>query len=99
MKFRILFQDEHFIAIEKPAGFHVHPPEDSTHRISNSHNCLRILRTQIDTYLYPVHRLDRATSGVLLFALQPESARKLSAMFSQREMKKKYFAVIRGWVP
>ena len=98
LSFRILYQDPHWVAIEKPAGFHVHPPEDSTHRIPAGLNCVQVLRKQLNTYLYPVHRLDRATSGVLIFALSSESARSLSQQFRDRSVRKVYYCVVRGWV-
>lgn len=98
MNFRILHQDEHLIAVHKPAGFHVHPPE-SGHLIPDGANCLKLLRKQAGRYLYPVHRLDRATSGVLLFALDPVSARDLMRQFDAGEVEKAYFAVVRGWPP
>ncbi len=99
MYFRILYQDPYLVAIEKPAGYHVHPPEDSTHRISPLTNCLHLLGKQLNTYLYPVHRLDRATSGVLLFALQSETARELCQLFQNQKIKKTYITVVRGWTP
>lgn len=98
MEFRILYQDPHLIAIDKPAGFQVHQPEDTRHRVSKQFDCLHLLRNQIEQYLYPVHRLDRATSGVLIFALNPETASKISAAFQERSIKKTYFCVTRGWV-
>jgi tRNA pseudouridine65 synthase len=94
---RILFQNETLVAVDKPAGFHVHPPEDTRHTIPDHLNCLRIVRDQLGgRYLYPVHRLDRATSGVLLFALSSEAARELSEKFQRQDMKKTYFCVVRG---
>ena len=98
MHLRILYQDERLVAIDKPAGFHVHPPEDERHRISRSTNCLQLLRKQISSYLYPVHRLDGATSGVLLFALDREAAANIQTQFQSREIAKTYYAVVRGWV-
>src|SRR5690242_9363282 len=97
MAFRVLYQDDYLIAIDKPAGFHVHPPEDPRHQISPALNCLNVLRNQTQKYLYPVHRLDRATSGVLLFAFQSETARSLCEMFQQQEPTKTYYCVTRGW--
>jgi tRNA pseudouridine65 synthase len=95
--FRILYQDENLVAIDKPSGFYVHPPEDTAHRAPASVNCLHLLRKQIDRYLYPVHRLDRATSGVLIYALNVESARYFAGEFQNQKMKKTYFCVSRGW--
>jgi tRNA pseudouridine65 synthase len=95
---RVLYQDSAIVVIDKPAGFHVHPPEDAKHKIANSVNCLYLLSHQINAYLYPVHRLDRATSGVLVFALRSEVATALSRLFSERLIEKTYFAVVRGWI-
>ncbi|MCB0292886.1 MAG: hypothetical protein KDH97_21715, partial [Calditrichaeota bacterium] len=64
----ILYHDLHYIAIHKPPGIHVHPSELARQEDS----CMRILRDQLGQWVYPVHRLDRATSGVLLFALDSE---------------------------
>jgi len=97
MHFRILYQDDYLVAIDKPAGFHVHPPENPAHGISRAFNCLALLRKQLDIYLYPVHRLDRATSGVLVFALQSETARAVCESFQLHNVKKTYYTVVRGW--
>ena len=96
---RILYQDEQILAVQKPSGMHVHPPEDPRHRIRDEDNCLKVLRRQTDRYLYPVHRLDRPTSGVLLFGLDPESASHLCRQFEERTVKKTYVAIVRGWIP
>lgn len=99
MKFRILYQDPHLIAIDKPSGLEVHPHEDPAHRNRSSRHCLGILRRQIDQYLYPVHRLDSATSGVLIFALDSPTAREISRLFQERKVAKTYYCVTRGWCP
>jgi tRNA pseudouridine65 synthase len=99
MKLRILYQDSDLVIVDKPAGFHVHPPEDQTHRISRNTNCLLILSKQLERYVYPIHRLDRATSGVLVFALTQEAARDLNNAFRERKVRKTYVCVTRGWVP
>ena len=94
---KILKKTAHWVAVEKPAGFYVHPPEDTRFKISGHQNCLTILRDQLGGgHVYPVHRLDRATSGVLLFALSHESASKLGQMMQSQKIKKTYFAVTRG---
>jgi tRNA pseudouridine65 synthase len=98
MFFRLLYQDEYIVAIDKPAGFHVHPPEGGNHPISRNLNCLYLLRRQIDNYLYPIHRIDRSTSGVLLFALNPNAARTFCELFSQQKITKSYYCVVRGWI-
>lgn len=95
--FRILYQDNDLIAIDKPSGFFVHPPEDQRFKISRSRNCLFLLKKQINQFLYPVHRLDRATSGVLLYALNSHTAKHTHEAFSSQKVNKTYLAVVRGW--
>ena len=85
------------MAVDKPAGIHVHPPEDQKHRIAPSTNGLKILAEQLGLHLYPVHRLDRATSGVLLYALTAAAAGELARQFREREVLKHYVCVARGW--
>jgi len=94
---RILHHDSAMVAVHKPAGMHVHPPEDPRHRIADSQNCMKLLRNQLGALVYPVHRLDRATSGVLLFALHSEGASHLAKQFAERTVKKTYVAVVRGF--
>lgn len=91
---RILYQDEHLVAIDKPAGMLVHRSPISRDRVF----VLQTLRDQLGRRVFPVHRLDRATSGVLLFGLDPGSARALVAQFEQQTVGKRYLAVARGWV-
>ncbi|MBN1674219.1 MAG: pseudouridylate synthase [Kiritimatiellae bacterium] len=90
---RILYQDETLVAIDKPCGLLVHRT-----RIARDHTvALQLLRDQLGRFVYPVHRLDRPTSGVLLFALEPETASRLGAQFSAREVTKTYLGVVRGF--
>jgi tRNA pseudouridine65 synthase len=102
-QFKILYQDHpespRLLAIEKPAGFYVHPPQGAEFDISPAFNCMRILKRQLGgAWVQPVHRLDRKTSGVLLFALDAEMASAVSGQFAARETEKVYFALVRGWV-
>lgn len=93
MMLKVLYQDPDFIAVDKPSGLLVHRTELSTDR-----ECaMTILRDQLGQWVYPVHRLDRATSGVLLFALNSKAAGDLSERFRAKEMRKTYLAVVRGY--
>lgn len=94
----ILYRDEHFIAVNKPSGYHVHPHEDPQHRVSRDLICLYIVRKLAGQYVFPVHRLDAGTSGVLLFALSSVAAREMSKLFIERQTEKLYHAVVRGYV-
>lgn len=91
----ILFQDEHFVAIDKPAGLLVHR---SWIAKEAKVFAMQLLRDQMGQRVYPVHRLDRPTSGILLFALDSDSARKMSETFASRMVNKMYHAVVRGYV-
>ncbi len=82
------------VAIHKPAGLLVHRTKlakDATEF------ALQILRDQIDHKVFPVHRLDRKTSGVLLFAKDQETNRIMQTQFMEREVGKRYKAIVRGW--
>jgi tRNA pseudouridine65 synthase len=91
----ILHQDEHLVVINKPSGLLVHKsPIDK----GETAFALQMLRDQIGQYVYPVHRLDKPTSGILIFALTSEVARLLSEAFRANEIKKEYMAVVRGYI-
>jgi len=90
----ILYQDEHLVAINKPSGLLVHKsPIDKC----ETRFALQEVRNQVGEYVYPIHRLDKPTSGVLLFALSKEVARILSEAFRSNEVKKEYVAIVRGY--
>jgi tRNA pseudouridine65 synthase len=89
----VLYRDDHLVAVNKPAGLLVHrsPIDPRETRFA-----LQLVRDILGRRVYPVHRLDRATSGVLLFALSPDTARLLGASFTDGRMSKEYLAVVRG---
>jgi tRNA pseudouridine32 synthase/23S rRNA pseudouridine746 synthase/23S rRNA pseudouridine955/2504/2580 synthase len=89
---RLLAQGPGFIAIDKPAGMVVIPA-----RVAGSEPSLREkLEEELGRRLYVVHRLDRDTSGILLFALSPASHRTLSMAFEAGEVEKHYLALVQG---
>lgn len=90
----ILYRDDRYIAINKPAGLLVHRSNIDR---QESRFAVQLLRDQIGQRVYPVHRLDRPTSGVLLFALDREAAQKAGALFSLHTIEKRYLAVVRGY--
>lgn len=91
---KVLYKDADFVAVDKPSGLLVHRTSLSTDR----HCCLQLLRDQLGQWVYPLHRLDRATSGVLLFALNPEAAAAASEKFREKGMRKQYLALVRGQI-
>lgn len=93
---KILHNDAWLVAIHKPAGLLVH----RTHLDRQAtHFALQMTRDAIDAPVWPVHRLDKATSGLMVFAKSPEAARRLSADFTSRQVSKRYLAICRGWLP
>jgi tRNA pseudouridine65 synthase len=94
----VLYKDSHFVAFYKPAGMHVHPHENPIHRVPRSQVLLHQARDMIGEYLYPVHRLDAATSGVIIFALDKDTARILSQKLQTQALTKTYEVVVRGWL-
>jgi tRNA pseudouridine65 synthase len=92
----ILFQDSNLIVVHKPSNMLVHKSMIDRHETKF---LMKILRDQIGRYVYPVHRLDKPTSGVILFALTSEIARALAQQFETHKIKKEYIAVVRGFAP
>ena len=90
----ILYQDEHLVAVHKPAGLLVHRSPIDRHE---TRFALQIVRNQIGRHVYAAHRLDKGTSGVLLFALDRERAYDLGTQFANQCVAKTYLAVVRGY--
>lgn len=90
----ILFQDDHLVAINKPSGLLVHRSEMDRYETQNA---MRQLRNQLGQWVYLIHRLDKPTSGVLLFALDSETARRVIQSFKDKQISKSYLAVVRGF--
>ena len=96
MSLPIVYQDEYMVAIDKPPGLLVHRSLIDKHETQFA---LQMLRDQIAQHVYPVHRLDRPTSGVLMFALSADIARLLNQQFASQQITKTYFAIVRGHAP
>lgn len=91
----VVFHDEYFVAVNKPAGMLVHRSWLDKHE---TQFVMQTLRDQIGQHVFPLHRLDRPTSGVLIFALSSEVASQVMPMFANHEMNKTYHAIVRGWI-
>jgi len=90
----ILYRDERLVVVDKPSGLLVHRSPIDRHE---TRFALQLLRDQLGQRVYTIHRLDKGTSGVLAFGLDPDTAREYSALFAQREVVKTYVALVRGW--
>ncbi len=92
----ILYRDEFLVAINKPAGLLVHRSNIDRHE---TRFAVQLLRDQLGQAVFPVHRLDKPTAGVLVFALSSEVARKMMNLFIADSVEKTYLAVVRGYSP
>lgn len=94
MELEILYQDTSLVAINKPHGLLVHRT-----RIAADANmfALQILRDQLGMHVYPLHRIDRKTGGILLFGLNSEIDKSMQTAFAERKISKKYLAIVRGY--
>lgn len=90
----ILYQDDHLVAINKPPGLLVHR---SPMAADATEFAVQLVRDQVGKRVNPIHRLDRKTSGVLLFSYEGEITRRLSDLFEAREVEKTYIAIVRGY--
>ena len=91
----IVYRDEYLIAVNKPAGMLVHRSWLDKYE---TRFVMQTLRDQIGQHVFPLHRLDRPTSGVLIFALSSEIAAQVMPMFAEHKMQKTYHAIVRGWI-
>jgi tRNA pseudouridine65 synthase len=90
----ILHHDEVLLAVDKPSGLAVHRGAARDRVVA-----LQLVRDQAGRHVHAVHRLDRATSGVLLFALDPGTARRMQERFEAGGVEKRYLALVRGIPP
>ena len=90
----ILYQDRHLVAVNKASGLLVHRSMIDRHETENA---MRTLRDQLGQWVYPFHRLDKPTSGVLVFALDKDTARLMTQAFSEGKASKYYLAIVRGF--
>ncbi len=93
--FDVIYQDDYLVVVHKPAGMLVHKSELDVHE---QRVVLQRLGEQLGLHLYPVHRLDKATSGLLMFALSADMARAIQAQFANHRIRKSYTAVVRGFL-
>jgi tRNA pseudouridine65 synthase len=91
----VLYQDEHLVAVYKPPGLLVHR---SWLDKEATQFAMQMVRDQLGQHVYPVHRLDRPTAGLLLFALNRETAALMMPLFAQHQIEKGYLAIVRGHI-
>lgn len=89
----LLLREPNFVVANKPSGVSVHRGWDASRDTVMSR-----LRDELGTWVYPVHRLDRATSGALVVALDPDTASRFSESFRDGLVRKEYVALVRGTI-
>lgn len=92
----ILFLDEHYVIINKPHNLLVHRTSISEEK---EEFALQILRDQLGCWVSPCHRIDRKTSGILVFAKSKEADAMMGKLFQESQVKKVYLALVRGYLP
>lgn len=85
----ILYRDDRCVAVDKPSGLSTHRGWDES-----DDALLQRVRDEVGMYVYPIHRLDRGASGVVLFALDREAAASFSTAWPEAD--KRYLAITRG---
>ena len=93
---RVLYADDALVVIDKPAGLLVHR---SALAARETRSAAELLRAQLGAPVWMLHRLDKATSGVLAFARNAEVAGALGKAFEAGQVRKRYLALVRGWPP
>ncbi|MDT7831812.1 pseudouridine synthase [Flavobacteriaceae bacterium S356] len=98
MKIDILYEDDYCICVNKPHDVLVHHGKFSRNN-ADENSLLQLLEQQFGEKYYPVHRLDRRTSGVILLARQTTDVATFQKLFTDQEIQKTYYAVVRGFAP
>ena len=93
----VLYRDDYLLIVHKPAGLLVHRSPIDKHETEFALQYARALND--GEHVYPVHRLDRPTSGILVFARDSDTARSLGLAMMAGEVAKTYLAMVRGWPP
>ena len=98
MSLEIIFEDDYIICASKPNNVLVHHAFHSRN-VADEDSLLQLIFNEIELKVYPIHRLDRKTSGIILLAKQKEFVSKFQELFTNHEIQKTYFAVVRGFSP
>ncbi len=94
----ILYQDDYIIAVNKPNNMLVHHSSMSRNK-QDEENLIQFLKRKYQHTYYPIHRLDRKTSGIILCAKKKEFVSKFQDLFIQNTIQKTYYGIVRGFTP
>lgn len=94
----ILFEDDYIICVSKPNNVIVHHAHHSRN-VADEESLLQLLFKKFDKKFYPIHRLDRKTSGIILLAKETKYVSKFQELFTNNEIQKTYYGIVRGHSP
>lgn len=98
MKVTIIYEDDYCLAVNKPNNVLVHHAKHSRN-VSEELSLLQIIENHIQLKVYPIHRLDRKTSGILLLAKEKEYVSEFQDLFTRNTIQKTYYGIVRGFSP
>ena len=98
MEVSIIYEDDYLLCVSKPNNVLVHHAHHSRN-VADEDSLLQLIKNQTGLKVYPVHRLDRKTSGIILLAKEKEFVSKFQELFTNNEIQKTYFGVVRGFSP
>lgn len=98
MSLKVIYEDEFILCVSKPNNMVVHHAHHSRN-VADEDSLLQVLLQQFDNKFYPIHRLDRRTSGILLLAKETKHVSAFQSLFTQNEIQKTYLGVVRGHAP
>ena len=98
MSLEIIFEDDYILCVNKPNNVLVHHAFLSRN-VGDEDSLLQLIDKQLGIKVYPVHRLDRKTSGLILLAKEKEHVSKFQELFTTKQIQKTYFGVVRGFSP
>lgn len=94
----VVYQDQYCLVVSKPNNVLVHHAHHSRNK-SEEASLLQLLEQQLEQRFYPIHRLDRKTSGIILLATKTEYVSKFQELFTSQEIQKTYYGIVRGFAP
>ncbi len=98
MNLEIIFEDEYLLCVHKPNNVLVHHAFHSRN-VAEEDSLLQLIKNELGIKVYPIHRLDRKTSGIILLAKETHFVSKFQELFTNNEINKTYFGIVRGFSP
>ncbi|MEE9407475.1 MAG: pseudouridine synthase [Polaribacter sp.] len=98
MSLEIIFEDEYIICVNKPNNMLVHHAHHSRN-VADETSLLQLILEETGLKVYPIHRLDRKTSGIILLAKETVHVSKFQDLFTNDAIQKTYYGIVRGYSP